>query len=237
MILSHRKRFVMLLPWKAASQTLVARLARLDESPYSRFFALNPHLNRVVHQHLTASDFLGLPESRLGYRVAVFVRNPYDRCYSGFRQLQGDLRDHPKAVYPAPWVRQLVGHQLAYNRSRLEAAGRDFDRWIHLLEEHEVRAPGHNTSLPLHPVHYWTHAGGRPVADFIGRTEAFEEDFARFARAFDLGPLPALDANVGESAPPGPHGYRYVGRMKPATVRKINRLFAEDFDRFNYPRL
>jgi hypothetical protein len=84
MIVSHTKKFIMFLPWKTASQTLSHRLHNLDESPYSKFFAFNIFLNRVVHQHLTCSDYCSLPESKLGYFLASFVRNPYDRIYSAF---------------------------------------------------------------------------------------------------------------------------------------------------------
>ena len=92
MIISHAKRFVMLLPWKTASQTMVLRLSQYNESPYNRFFYFNAHLNRVVHQHITCADFACLPESKLGYFLASYVRNPYDRAYSGFRQLQKDIK-------------------------------------------------------------------------------------------------------------------------------------------------
>jgi hypothetical protein len=73
MILSHAKRFVMFLPWKTASQTTASRIAAYNESPYSRFFHFNPHLCRVVHQHLICADFAALPESKNGYFLASFT--------------------------------------------------------------------------------------------------------------------------------------------------------------------
>jgi hypothetical protein len=53
MIISNSKHFGMFLPWKTASQIMVERLVPYNESPYSRFFYFNEHLNRVVHQHIT----------------------------------------------------------------------------------------------------------------------------------------------------------------------------------------
>ncbi len=66
MIISHRKRFIILAPWKTASSTIRARLGGYCESPYSTFYHFNPILKRVVHQHLTYADFAALPESAPG---------------------------------------------------------------------------------------------------------------------------------------------------------------------------
>ena len=127
MIISHAKRFVTLAPWKTASQTIRRRLGRYDESPYSSLFYFNRYLNRVVHQHITCTEFLCLPESKLGYYVATFVRNPYDRVYSGFRQLQKDITIQPFLEFPEQWIGDLVRTQLAENFSQLCRAGFQFD--------------------------------------------------------------------------------------------------------------
>lgn len=81
---------------------MVVRLEEYNDSPYDRFFYFNSYLNRIVHQHIICADFACLPESKLGYFTASFVRNPYDRVYSGFRQLQKDLREQPHAIYAEP---------------------------------------------------------------------------------------------------------------------------------------
>ena len=128
LIISHTHRFILLAPWKCASSTCHATLERFNESPYSRFFHFNPHLNRVVHQHLTLSHLGALPEGKLGYKTAAFVRNPYDRAYSGFIQLQRDFQDQPRSDFEHPWVGNLVRAQIAANMERVIAAGFDFDR-------------------------------------------------------------------------------------------------------------
>lgn len=240
MIISHRKRFVMFLPWKTASQTLAARLEHFNESPYSRFFHFNPHLNRVVHQHMTCADFLALPESRLGYFTASFVRNPYDRAYSGFRQLQKDLLEQPTFKFPDKWVKELVMKQLAENKVRLMRAKGDFDRWLDLVEDYQIYEQGRNTNFPLHPAHFWTHVAGAQAVDFIGKVESFDQDLDRFAELVDLGKLPRVNENVVElttrAAKDGAN-YRYVERMNKSSIRKINRLFASDFELFDYAKL
>jgi hypothetical protein len=238
MILSHKHKFVILAPWKSASSTLWLRLSAYDESPYSGYFDFNPHLNRVVHQHLTLADFRMLPESLLGYTTAAFVRNPYDRVYSGFIQLQRDVIEQPKEVFPSEWIKQLVTDQLADIARRLITAGYDFNRWIMTLPEYEIHEAGRNTSMPLHPASYWTHTDGQQSIDFVGKVENFEDDLKRLCARIGI-PLPATEnANVTGGPPePSPDNYRYASRMSRDAIDRINHLFANDFTTFGYERM
>jgi hypothetical protein len=240
MVMSHQKRFVLLLPWKTASQTMSVRLRPFNDSPYDPFFYFNAHLNRVVHQHVTCAEFACLPESKLGYLLATFVRNPYDRVYSGFRQLQEDIRGQPLAPYPEPWIRDHVMKQLTENFAQLCQAQFDFDKWVESIRDEQIYEIGRNTNFPLHPSHYWTHIAGRQVVDFIGRVENFEADFRDFLTRVDIDQVQSANANVVElegGAASNPFGYRYVNRMAVRSIEKIYRLFERDFDLFNYERL
>lgn len=234
MIISNAHRFVMLAPWKTASTTSHELLAPYNQSPYPRFHAYNPHLQRVVTQHLTYADFQGLPESRLGYFTASFVRNPYDRVYSAFTQLPRDLERQPQADFPTPWVRALVMAQMSRIASRLAEADFDFDRWWGLVEEHQIHVVG-DTSLPLHPAHYWTGGFGQPQVDFVGKVERYEEDIAAFSDAVGI-PPPAerVVANAADDRAVGGDGYRYAERMSPSSRSKIETLFRKDFELFGY---
>jgi hypothetical protein len=239
-IISHAKRFVILAPWKTASSTMHSRLGAYSEGPYEFFYYFNPVLKRVVHQHITYADFAALPESQLGYLTAAFVRNPYDRVYSGFRQTQKDLREQPEAEFRDPVVRRLVMAQLAENFTHLCRAGFAFDRWVELLEDHLVLDVGRNSSFPLHPAHYWTHHNGQQAVDFIGRVENFEADFARLCERLGIEVEDRVNANL--SAPADElegdrRGYRYIDRMNAGSRRRINELFAEDFELFGYERV
>jgi hypothetical protein len=238
MIISHKHRFVILSPWKTASNTLGLRFNAYDESPYSRFFHFNTHLSRVVHQHLTLADFRLLPESRLGYTTASFVRNPYDRAYSGFIQLQRDIAIQPKAPYPSEWIQELVSAQLAENARRLIASGYDFNQWILALPEYEIYEAGRNTNMPLHPASYWTHAGGQKGVDFVGKVENFEDEVERLCTLIGI-PLPAKEnANVSDAEQGSSQlSYRYVSRMSRGAIDRINHLFANDFATFGYEQV
>ena len=240
MIISHRRRFIMFAPWKTASQTMAARLRTYNESPYDGFFAFNPYLNRVVHQHITCAEFACLPESLLGYYRGSFVRNPYDRVYSGFRQLQKDVQEQSDAPFPAPWIGDLVRRQLADNPAQLRQAEFAFDAWLALVREEQVYEVGRNSSFPLHPAHYWTHIAGRQCVDFVGRTEQFESCFREFLDHVGIGELDPVNANVADlqgCAATHPFGYRYAEQMSARSIDKINHLFATDFEIFGYPRI
>lgn len=229
----------MMMPWKTASQSLFVRLEAYNQSPYDRFFHFNPYLNRVVHQHVTLADFSALPESAMGLAICTFARNPYDRAYSGFRQLQKDLAEQWDATYPEPWIRDLVRKQLTENRLQLEKADYDFDRWVDGLTEDQVLEAGRNSNFVLHPVHYWSHVAGEQRATFIGRVENFEEDFLRLLDMLDIPPegIEARNSNVDEEAPTAISAYKYPSRMSGRSIDKINALFASDFELFDYERL
>ena len=236
MILSHAHRFTILVPWKTASSTLHARFEALNESPYQRFYYFSPWLNRVTHQHITCAEFSAFPEARLGYETAAFVRNPYDRVFSGFIQVQRDLRNQGAAGFSSPWIRELVLRQLEENRAALARADFDFDKWVAGVNEADVYSVGRNTSLPLHPVHYWTHLAGERYVSFMGRVENFEGDLRAFCTRVGVAVPERIDRNVSD----GGHGdgeYRYAAAMRPATRDKIERLFAEDFSLFGYRKL
>jgi Sulfotransferase family len=240
MIISHQKKFILLAPWKTASSTMHRRLERYNESPYSRFYYFNAYLQRVVHQHVTCAELSSFPESRCGYFLASFVRNPYDRVYSGFLQLKKDIQQQPLASFPERWIKDLVMKQLTDNFSQLSAAGFDFDQWLHLVEEHQVYEVGRNTSFPLHPSHYWTHLAGRKFVDFIGKIENFEADFETLCSMIDVICEEKISENVTSDASKGENGptsTRYLHMMADASIRKINQLFKTDFDIFGYEKV
>jgi hypothetical protein len=241
MIISHQKRFILFAPWKTASSTLHRRLGSFNESRYPRFYYFNAFLNRVVHQHLTCAEFQALPEARPAYRRASFVRNPYDRFFSGFRQLRRDAALQPQAEFPEPWIRDLVVRQLEENRAQLARANYDFNTWVGLVTEDQVFEIGRNSSFPLHPAHYWTDIAGSRYVDFVGRVEDFEHDFARFCCAVGV-PPPALgNANVpfAEKAAPVDVARSFVHSrlLDRRSIDKINSLLSADFDLFGYERL
>jgi hypothetical protein len=239
MIIIPDNKLVLLLPWKTGSQTLRTRLHPFNRSLYPEFFHFNPHLNRVVHQHLILADFAVLPESREQPALAVFVRNPYDRVYSGFQQLIRDVAQQPHWAFPTLWIKDLVVEQLTCHHAALSQARFDINTWFDALPVHAVMEAGRDTSLPLHPAHYWTHMNGRGAAQFVGRVEQFERDFAALCQRFGIEGAGAQSANRsgGSDGAIDARGYRYADRLSPRTIAKINALFAADFDLFGYEKI
>lgn len=239
MIISHGHKFVLMLPWKTASSTCRASLQDYDQSTYEQFFAFNPHLNRVVNQHITLAEFLALPESHLNYSIAAFVRNPYDRAYSGFVQIQRDFETHPRYHFADRWIGDLVRTQIAENMGRVISAGFDFDKWILSLPDYEIFEVGRNVSMMLHPAHYWTHVHETKVASFIGKVEFFQHDFAKLCSEIGIAAPPIISSNIsddhGEDDPLS--NSKYARRMSRRSLDRINELFKSDFDLFNYERL
>ena len=241
MIISHKKVYHVLAVENGKSDNSSAA-GSYQESRYHAIHHFDTHLNRVVHQHITCADYACLPESKLDYYAGSFVRNPYDRVYSGFRQLQTDLRDQslPTYPFPEPWIRDLVMKQLVKNFSQLCQAQFEFDRWLDLVGDDQIYDAGRNTNFPLHPSHYWTHVGDQQKVDFIGRVESFEADFLKFLSVVHIDNVDTCNANVVDlegGAANNPSGYRYVDRMDSRSIKKINRLFDSDFELFGYKRL
>jgi len=214
------------------------RLAQWQQSPYSDFYYYNPWLGRVVHRHLTRAHFELLPEARRGHMLVAPVRNPYDRVYSAFLQIQRDQQQQPGEHYPQPWIRSHVIAQLAESAAALRTADYDVNRWIEGLREEQVLEAGRNTSLPLHPNHYWTHRNGALAVDRLLFVEDFEVGFDNFAAALGLQIKQKGTANASPKMHAAPIGrYRYAGRLSPRSIARINELFARDFELFDYERL
>ncbi len=240
MIISHKNRFILFSPWKTASSTCNKRLIDYNESVYDGFFYFNKHIRRVVHQHITISEFLSLPESELDYFKASFVRNPYDRAYSGFLQLQRDIVSQPTAHYTDEWIRDLVKTQLVENIERIIESEYDFNKWILSLPEYEIYDVGRNTNMPLYPAYYWTHHRDKQYVDFIGKVESFERDFDRFCDEVGIDYKSEESANItnihsNKSEDCGQ--YRYTSRMSRSAIARINDLFSQDFLLFGYERI
>jgi hypothetical protein len=237
-VLSHSNAFVLLAPWKTASSTTHLRLESNNQSPYSRFYDYNPYLQRVVNQHITYAEFGMLPESKNNYFVGAFVRNPYDRVYSGFLQLQKDIEHQPKSLFPKAWIRALVMRQLADNLAQLSAGEFEFNKWFGLIEEYQIYEVGRNSSFPLHPAHYWTSIDRIQKVNFIGKVEQFEQDFAMFCGHVGVEPGSRINANISnqESELSLASSSRYIHLMNSASISKINTLFNDDFELFGYEK-
>ncbi|MET3763073.1 sulfotransferase family 2 domain-containing protein [Sphingomonas sp. UYEF23] len=174
----------------------------------------------------------------MNYTIAAFVRNPYDRAYSGFMQLQRDYADQHNVAVDPNWIENLIRTQIAENMHRIIASGYDFDNWIYSLPDYEVFEAGRNTNMVLHPCHYWTHVDSVQIVGFVGKVEQFERDFQRFCRHVDIEPPAIQLANVSKiENNEAVEGSKYAGKMSRRSLDRINYLFAADFEIFGYKML
>jgi hypothetical protein len=90
-------------------------------------------------------------------------------------------------------------------------------------------------AFPLHPAHYWTGINGIQKADFVGRTECFEQDFDSFCSQVQITQLELGNANVSADLQ-GPVYCRHLNRMNAASISKINAIFSADFELFGYEK-
>lgn len=70
--------------------------------------------------------------------------------------------------------------------------------------------------------------------------ESFETSFREFLSHVGINSVEPVNANVVElddKTTRNPFGYRYVDRMEPRSLDKINHLFELDFELFNYERI
>lgn len=190
-----------------------------------------------MHQHITLAYFCALPEGKLGYKTAAFIRNPYDRAYSGFLQIQRDFANQPLCNFQDEWIGSLVRAQIAANMERVINAGFDFDRWIELLPDYEVLNAHSNTNMPLHPAHYWTHVGGKQKVDFVGKVETFELDLQKFCDFVGIRCPEITNANFSNEVELVSGSFRYTERMSRRSLDHLNELFAKDFEYFQYEML
>lgn len=239
MIHIPEKKLNLLLPWKCASQTLQLRLKAYAKPKYPKLFYYNSYLNRVCQQHLELGGFLALPESKIGYALAVFVRNPYDRVYSGFHQLIRDIKVIPTLQFKDQWVKDLVLSDIAANHKTLHDAQFDVNNWFSMIRPYEILESGRNTCFNLHPASYWTHSNGSLIPNFIGHVESFEECFLRLTNRFGIQCNSLGNANVAN--PNFKHldrtNYQYIDHFDVNTISKINALFHDDFMNFGYEKI
>ena len=152
-----------------------------------------------------------------------FIRNPYSRLFSGYRNKVMDLN--------SPWVgfreaiREMAGYPTPPGASPCMVAFRDFVRYV--SQQPDVQRDGH-----------WRSQMGTLCTDaidyeFIGRMETFAEDFTRVLDRF--GASGSLKASVHEVVGASiaiPNAAAYDTEL--ASV--VYEMYRGDFETFGYDR-
>ena len=154
-------------------------------------------------------NFDSLVEAGIGdYRTFTFVRNPYTRIYSAYKD-------------------KLVDNQWEKNR-RAENLGFSAEEDIPFLEFLRVIRDRSQQSMDIHWLSQSAILEDRTI-DFIGRFEQFDNDYYIIASA--LGLPPDTESRITHSTGTGNSILRRLCREE---ISIINEIYERDFSSFNY---
>lgn len=213
MVISHRHRYLYFVVPKCASATVRQSLVPFTDVGY-------PVTKGVQHQ--TIASFLGSPNAALwgaGYRRFTFVRNPYDRLYSGYMQ------DRHAATQSERWHTAKA--------AIFDRIGDDFGRYVQEYVSRADRVWAWDW-ICWCPMNAFAFRDGKLAMDFVGRAEDVEASLEQLGALLGLRIPKADDANVRTQ--PGV-GLKYLDKYDRATVDVVNEIYAEDFRAFGYQML
>lgn len=217
MVISDRHRYLYFVIPKCGSATVRHALAPYTDIGY-------PVTN--FEQHVTIEKFLVRydVEDRFGGSFKfTFVRNPYDRLYSGFRQ------DMLASTRWAPWTKA--------KKPIFDVVGDDFNAY---MQDFVTRADIVHAWdwVCFCPMVEFSHRDGVCALDWIGRTESLETDLLGLAGklGISIDNIESLNVRtpVQATAPDQP---KYMSHYSRSTVALVNALYADDFAAFGYPML
>ena len=141
------------------------------------------------------------------YKVA-FVRNPYDRVYSGFLQ--------------------TLKHGHAKNMS--------FEQFIDFLDKNPAKLFDY-FYIHIIPMHFFVTDGkGDIMMDYIGKYENFDEDRCKLYDRLEISRKDALRNNNYKN-PTEDKYLRYMDKYTGKMIDTVNRLYKKDFELFRYNTL
>ena len=233
MIVSDSKKFIMFCPPKTGSTTLTNRLIGYDSR---NNFYYQPRWNEEKLKleelkHLTYREFLEFEDSALldQYFSFCFVRNPYDRLYSGFLMRCHHIKTvrHPRMPENKEYLNKLCRF--------LQKNSFSFNATLPLLTQLE--------DIGFLRLTDYTHDKERQVLDFIGYNERYEEDFQTICDKLGVvgAPTPNKVVRKDPLPPCNPADmertdYKYLEKYDRHTIAFVNTHFAQDFDYFGYKK-
>lgn len=210
--ISLQRKFIYFVVPKTGSTT-----ARKAFSPYVDIKRPTPHFS----EHVPIKRFLESEYSHLTkefYKFS-FVRNPYDRLYSGFQQ---DI-----------FAAYNLKHWEQAKKPIFEKIGQDFNQYI---SDFVTTADIFNDPfwICFCPMHEFTHLDGRVFVDFIGKTEKLWDDTRKLEGILGLECAPTEDLNVRD---PSRAPLKYIKAYNRRSIEIINELYAKDFEYYGYDML
>lgn len=204
------------------------RLNKFDDARYPQGEYFNDILGKISHRHIALKDFSKLPESRQNHARFSFVRNPYDRFYSGFLQRQVRLSSGapPPDMHPNEVKRELC----SIKRGFPGFAAYCLDCF-------------HRTGKPPggHPLRHYVYHNNKPAVDYVGFVETFEASFEQICHRIGIEGANVGNANVRyetenlEAAKSFSQArFRYLDKYDHSAIEAVNSFYEGDFDGLGY---
>ena len=213
MVISHRHKYLYFVVPKCASATVRSSLREFTDIGY-------PVTGGI--QHVPLKKFLAGEHAALfdaGYFRFTFVRNPYDRLYSGY------LQDRLAATQSPRWGRVKA--------PIFNAIGDDFNRYVVEYVRHaDVRDAW--DWICFCPMHAFAYLDGECVLDWVGRAEAVEAGLAELSTHLGISVVKADNLNVNTEPA---DALKYLAVYDRATLEVVNEMYRQDFERFDYEML
>jgi len=213
MVISHRHNFLYFVIPKCASATV-----RRSISPFADIGW--PVAN--FEQHMTINRFLQTEHAGLidRYFKFTFVRNPYDRIYSGYLQDRFASENYPR------WINA--------KKPIFDRIGDDFSLYLNDYAL-TMDIAGNWEWICFCPMSEFAFLKDRNILDFVGKAEALESDIQALAVHLGIDIEKAPDENVRTTiCMPEP---KYLKMYDRRSVANVNRVYADDFKHFGYQML
>ena len=232
MIVSDNPKFICFQPWKCGSSTLYRRLKKFDNGRYPQTAYFNDVLGKNSHKHIALDDFFKLPESSQNHKRFAFVRNPYDRMYSGY--LQRRLR-----------MKNLLLHShfdeiSEENREENRHLEKGFAAFI-LFVRDRFKRNGEAFGKPLYRHIYYRK---KPAIDLAGFVETFDKSFDQICKSIGIPETNSENVNVKynqgdiETAENFQAArFRYIDKYSRHSIEAVNEIYELDFQCLGYRML
>lgn len=173
-------------------------------------------------QHVTIRKFLKIDGAKKlfnQYFKFTFVRNPYDRLYSGY------LQDRKASI---TWQKWIVAKKPIFDK-----LGNDFNRYITQYVA-KANLKDQWDWICFCPMTEFSHVKGKYALDWYGKTEYLARDLKKLGEKLDIDIEKAGDRNV--ITQPG-RELKYLKYYNRRAIEVVNSIYSKDFDFFGYKKL
>lgn len=217
MLISDKKKIIFIHNPKAAGSSIRKALEQFDDR--DNFYwdhEDNSVLGRVIDKaHIPLQDFTCFDDAALLHKYLVFgfVRNPYDRVFSAFRERVRQWQLPDETDFNTFIQRELNECNIRYDWN-----------YIHFC-----------------PQYFFFYLNGKCRADFIGRFERLQRDFIQAVNLFNLQEHSDLElvnpSETNDSKPLNPvEEPIYIDRYDSKSLAIVNKLYDRDFVYFHYDK-